>query len=139
MVRARPFTFGRTNGFQRPRHTKQSAHPAILMTFLWSPLSATKFQSGGMLILFEEFSSLLMLKPSLAIPLVTHYRKTSLFGWGARGGSSLSGVHIMWPSQLLRHVKKAKALVATLGPNFGKRCGISTFLQRFAFLHGGLV
>ena len=31
----------RTNGSQRPRHTKQSAHPAILMTFLWSPPSLT--------------------------------------------------------------------------------------------------
>ena len=55
---------------------------------------------------------------------------------GTGGGSSRSGVHIMWPSQLLRQFKKVKVQVETLRPNYGKRCGISTFLQRFAFLHG---
>lgn len=45
----------------------------------------------------------------------------------------------MWPSQLFRQFRKLKVQVETLGPNYGKRYGISTFLQRFAFLHGGHV
>ena len=134
---AKQSTFGRINGSLHAQPTRQSAHLAALMTSLWSPPSLIKIQSDEKLTLLRKPSSLLKLTPFSAFPLAIPSRMTSLYGWGTRDESSRLGVHIMWPSYWSRQTMRVKARFATLGLYYGRRCGISTFLKRLEFLHGG--
>ena len=133
---AKQSTFRRINGSLHAQPTRQSAHPAALMTSPWSPPSLIKIQGDEKLTLLRKLSFLLKLTPFSAFALAIPSRMTSLYGWGTREESSQLGVHIMWPSYWSRQIMRVKARLATPRLYYGRRCGISTFLKRLEFLLG---